>query len=102
MGGQPQGRQGEHGDRSTAPERVELRLTFEKPWKATNRVVFDLRPQATGTDVTWRMTGTNKGFAALFSKVVPMDRMVGKDFEKGLARMKSAAETSSQRSSRQR
>ena len=78
----------------STPERVELRLVFEKPWKATNRVVFDLAPAGdSATDVTWRMSGTNKGLAALFGKVVSMDRMVGKDFEKGLARMESAAET---------
>jgi len=74
-------------------ERIELRLVFEKPWKADNRVVFDLVPAGEGaTDVRWRMLGENKGVAALFSKVVPMDRLVGRDFEKGLARMKSAAE----------
>ena len=39
------------------------------------------------------MSGTTRGFAALFSKFVSMDRMVGKDFEKGLARMKAAAES---------
>ena len=77
----------------STPERVEVRLQFEKPWKATNRVVFDLVPAGEGaTDVTWRMLGTTTGFAALFSKVIPMDRMVGKDFEKGLARMKTEAE----------
>ena len=78
----------------STPERIELRLVFEKPWKATNRVVFDLAAAGDDTtEVTWRMSGTNKGFAALFSKVVPMDRMVGKDFEKGLGRMKTAAES---------
>jgi uncharacterized protein YndB with AHSA1/START domain len=79
---------------SSEPEEVDVRLAFEKPWKATNKVVFELAPSGdAATDVTWRMTGTTKGFAALFSKVVSMDRMVGKDFEKGLARMKSAAES---------
>ena len=39
------------------------------------------------------MTGTNTGFAALFAKVFSMDRMLGKDFEKGLARMKTTAES---------
>jgi carbon monoxide dehydrogenase subunit G len=79
----------------SARERVEVRLRFEKPWKATNRVVFDLVPAGEGaTEVTWRMLGTTKGVAALFGKVMPMDRMVGKDFEKGLARLKSAAEAS--------
>ena len=77
----------------STPQRVEVRLAFEKPWKATNRVVFDLVPAGDGaTDVTWRMLGTTTGIAALFSQVVSMDKMVGKDFEKGLARMKSAAE----------
>lgn len=78
---------------SSTAERVDVRLVFEKPWKATNQVAFDLQPVAEeATEVTWRMTGTNRGFAAIFSKVVPMDRLVGKDFEKGLARLKATAE----------
>jgi hypothetical protein len=79
---------------SSSPEQVEVLLTFEKPWNATNRVLFELTPAGDGaTGVTWRMTGRTTGFASLFSKVVSMDRLVGKDFEKGLARMKAAAET---------
>jgi hypothetical protein len=79
---------------SSTPERIGLRLSFEKPWKATNDVAFELTPSSggTATDVTWRMTGVTKGLAALFSKIYSMDRMVGKDFEKGLAQLKSAAE----------
>ncbi len=73
-------------------ERVALRLTFEKPWKATNRVAFELTPRGDATEVDWRMTGTNKGLMALFSRVFSMDRMVGKDFEKGLERLKARAE----------
>ena len=76
------------------PNRIEVRLSFEKPWKATNTVVFDLTPSGTtATDVAWRMLGETRGVAALFSRVMPMDRMVGKDFEKGLSRMKAAAES---------
>jgi Polyketide cyclase / dehydrase and lipid transport len=79
---------------SSTPERVDVRLVFEKPWKATNQVAFELTPAGdTATDVTWRMSGTTRGFAALFGKFVSMDRMVGKDFEKGLERMKAAAES---------
>ena len=78
----------------STPERIELRLSFEKPWKATNRVVFELAGAGDGaTETTWRMTGTNRGFAALFGRFVSMDRMIGKDFEKGLARLKAAAES---------
>ena len=77
---------------SSSPEQVEVRLTFEKPWKATNHVAFELAPSGdAATDVTWRMTGTTTGFAALFGKVVSMDRMVGKDFERGLERLDRAA-----------
>jgi len=78
---------------TSTPERIDLRLVFEKPWKATNQVAFELTPAGgDGTHVAWRMSGTQKGLAALFGKIFPMDRMVGKDFEKGLARMKAAAE----------
>jgi Polyketide cyclase / dehydrase and lipid transport len=78
----------------STPDRVGLRLEFEKPWKATNDVAFELTPSGgDATTVTWRMTGTQKGFAALFGKVISMDRMVGKDFEKGLARLKTRAES---------
>jgi hypothetical protein len=79
---------------SSTPERIEVRLAFEKPWNATNQVVFDLTPSGgTATDVTWRMNGRTTGFQSLFTKLVPMDRLVGKDFEKGLARLKAAAES---------
>ena len=79
---------------SSTPERVDVKLLFEKPWKASNDVSFELQPSGdAATGVTWRMRGTTTGIAALFGKVVPMDRVVGKDFEKGLARMKAAAES---------
>ena len=76
----------------STPERIDVRLTFEKPMKSTNRIAFELAPAgAQATEVTWRMTGTTKGPMALFSRVVSMDRLVGKDFEKGLERMDAAA-----------
>jgi hypothetical protein len=80
---------------SSTPERIGVQLSFEKPWKATNDVAFELAPSGDGsaTDVTWRMTGRTTGIAALFGKFMSMDRMVGGDFEKGLARLKTAAES---------
>jgi hypothetical protein len=78
----------------SAPERIDVRLSFEKPFKATNEVVFSLVPTGDdATEVTWRMSGTQRGLAAIFTKFMSMDRLVGKDFEKGLARMKAAAES---------
>jgi hypothetical protein len=77
----------------SAPERIDLVVHFEKPMKATNPTRFDLNPVGdAGTEVVWTMTGENKGVAALFARVVNMDKLVGRDFEKGLARLKVAAE----------
>ena len=76
----------------STPERVDVALAFVKPFKAENQVTFTLTPTATGTDVTWTMRGEQRGVAALLGRVVSMDRLVGKDFEKGLARLKAAAE----------
>ena len=74
------------------PSLVGLELKFVKPFKATNRVDFELAPAGEGTQVTWRMTGQQRGLASLFAKVFPMEKMVGRDMEKGLDRMKAAAE----------
>jgi hypothetical protein len=78
---------------SSTPERIALTVIFLKPFKATNDIEFSLLPTADGTEVTWTMRGVQKGLMAVIGKVMPMDRMVGKDFEKGLARLKVAAET---------
>ncbi|MCW2792688.1 MAG: transcriptional regulator [Nocardioides sp.] len=77
---------------SSTPGAVGIRLSFLKPWKATNDVTFTFVPQGDATVVTWRMTGEHRGVAALFAKVVDMDKLLGKDFDRGLARLKAAAE----------
>ena len=76
----------------SSPERVEVELVFMKPMDATNQVTFELVPAGTGTHVTWRMAGRTTGIFGVVSRLVPMDRLVGKDFEKGLAQLKAAAE----------
>lgn len=82
----------------STPEEVTMTLTFLKPFKAENEVVFELRPDVdatTGTpvtDVAWRMSGRSTGLAGLVGRLIPMDRLVGGDFERGLAQLKAAAE----------
>jgi hypothetical protein len=78
--------------RSSTSEQVALTVSFLKPWKATNDIVLSLVPSGDGTDVTWTLRGEQKGLMAVVGKVVSMDRLVGKDFEKGLARLKTTAE----------
>lgn len=75
-----------------APDAVDIELRFMKPWNATNQVRLALTPATTGTDVTWTMQGEHVGYMSLLSRVMPLDKMIGKDFEKGLARLKAVAE----------
>jgi hypothetical protein len=77
----------------SGPDGIDVDLHFLKPFSNASSVRLALTPTSTGTDVTWTMRGeTPGGFAGLVTKVVPMDRLVGKDFEKGLARLKAVAE----------
>jgi hypothetical protein len=76
----------------STPERIDVDLVFMKPFDSASKVAFLLVPVAAGTEVTWRMTGEQKGLWGVLGKVVPMDRLIGKDFEKGLAGLKAAAE----------
>lgn len=76
---------------SDFPRSIKVRLEFTKPFKAVNPTTFTFTPADGGTQVTWRMTGENKGLAKIFAMIVNMDKMVGGDFERGLAALSAAA-----------
>lgn len=78
---------------SRPDELVEIRLEFLKPFAATNTTVFAFAPEGGGTQVTWTMYGTNNFVAKAFGLFMNMDELVGADFEKGLAQMKTVVET---------
>jgi hypothetical protein len=71
---------------------VRLKLEFLRPFKATNEAVFAFKSEGDQTDVTWSMSGKNNFFFKVFGLFMDCDKMVGKDFEKGLASLKSVAE----------
>jgi uncharacterized protein YndB with AHSA1/START domain len=73
-------------------EEVEMRLDFRKPMRATHRATFTLTPAAEATRVAWRMEGENGFVAKAASLFMDMDKMVGGEFEKGLADLKELAE----------
>lgn len=76
------------------PQQVDIDLRFDKPFPADNRIELVMTPRGEGvTDVEWRMHGELSGFTRIFSLVKSMDSLIGPDFEKGLARLKRAAET---------
>ena len=77
---------------SAPPSRVAIKLDFVKPFEAHNMVEFTLEPKGEATAVTWSMQGHTPYFAKIIHLFFDMDSMVGKDFEAGLASLKSAAE----------
>ena len=71
---------------------VKIKLEFLKPFAATSTTEFTFTPQGNQTAVTWTMTGDKNFIAKAFHLFVNMDKMIGGDFERGLAQMKSVAE----------
>jgi carbon monoxide dehydrogenase subunit G len=72
------------------PSKAVIKLDFTKPFEAHNIVEFTLVPDGDSTDVTWSMHGPSPFIAKLMGLVFDMDKMVGKDFEAGLANMRTA------------
>ncbi len=71
---------------------VRIRLEFMRPFKATNTAEFTFKPDANQTAVTWSMSGRKNFMLKAFGLFMDMDKMVGGDFEKGLASMKAVCE----------
>jgi uncharacterized protein YndB with AHSA1/START domain len=72
--------------------KIRLKLDFETPFEAHNIVTFTLEPRDGATQVTWLMEGPAPYLARIMHVFFNMDKMVGGDFEAGLAAMKAAAE----------
>lgn len=77
---------------SKPDERVQFQLDFIKPFAGTNLAEFSFKPEGGNTLVTWTMTGKNTFFFKAFSLFVDCDKMIGSDFEKGLADLKALVE----------
>ncbi|MEN9579048.1 MAG: hypothetical protein RJA70_2057 [Pseudomonadota bacterium] len=79
-------------EQSSSPSQISIKLEFLKPFAATNTTLFTFQQTPEGNKTTWAMEGENGFVSKAFSLVMNMDKMVGSDFEKGLAQLKSAAE----------
>ena len=71
---------------------VRIKLEFLKPFRATNTAEFTFKPEGDRTAVTWSMTGHNNFMAKAVHLFINIDKMIGDDFERGLAQMKQVAE----------
>jgi uncharacterized protein YndB with AHSA1/START domain len=75
------------------PDRLTIKLDFLAPFEAHNTTAFSLTPSGgNATLVTWEMTGRNTFMGKAMSVFMNMDRLIGRDFEKGLANLKAVAE----------
>lgn len=78
---------------STVPSsRVVIKLDFLKPFEAHNQAEFIVESSGATTSVTWAMHGPQPFIMKVMDLVMGMDKMVGKDFETGLANLKQLAE----------
>jgi hypothetical protein len=77
---------------TSAPSRVTIKLDMIKPMEGHNIVDFTLEPNGAATKLTWAMRGSCNYVGKLMGLILNMDRMIGKDFEAGLANLKTLAE----------
>jgi hypothetical protein len=69
-----------------------MRLAMVEPFQVQNTVEFTLVPRGGATNVTWAMQGPAPFIAKVIHVFIDMDKMVGKDFEAGLANLKAVSE----------
>lgn len=74
------------------PTRLTIKLDFIKPFEGHNVVDFTLQPEGSATRVNWAMHGPAPFMSKVMQVFMNMDRMIGDDFEAGLANLKSLAE----------
>ena len=76
---------------------IRIKLEFFKPFAATNTAEFTFKPEGNQTAVTWSMTGNNNFMAKAVHLFMNRNKMVGGQFEKGLAQMGSVVEAAANR-----
>jgi hypothetical protein len=70
---------------------IRIKLEFLKPFAATHTAEFTFKPEGDRTQVTWDMFGEKNFLSKAIGLFMNMDKMIGNNFEQGLAQMESAA-----------
>ncbi len=76
----------------SSPRKILIKLDFLKPFEAHNMGEFVLEPKGDSTSVTWAIYGPSPYMSKVIGTFMNIDDMIGRDFEKGLADLKAAAE----------
>ncbi len=78
---------------SDPSSKVQIKLHFVKPFEGTNTALFTMQPEGKDTKVTWAMNGASPFMCKVMQVFMSMDDCCGKEFEKGLASLKTISET---------
>lgn len=78
---------------SQPSERIQTHLEFIKPMAGTSTGEFTFKPEGNQTVVTWTMSGPKNFISKAFCLFMNMDKMIGGQFEQGLAQLKTIVES---------
>ena len=74
-------------------ELVDLKVDFTKPFENTSNSKFEFKPDANQTVVTWSMGGKQNFIEKAMCIVFNGKKMIGDEMDKGLAQLKTVAES---------
>lgn len=74
------------------PSKVVIALDMLKPFEGHNTIEYTLDTNGEFTRVTWSMHGQQPYIGKVMSIFMDCDKMIGKDFEAGLANLKALTE----------
>jgi polyketide cyclase/dehydrase/lipid transport protein len=77
---------------TSVPSKIVIKLDFFKPFEGHNTAEFTMLPQGDATNVTWLMHGPAPFMHRLMQVFMNLDNLIGKDFEVGLANLKTLTE----------
>jgi len=77
---------------ATASSKIVIKLDFFKPFEGHNTAEFTMLPQGDVTNLTWTMHGPAVFMTKVMQLFINLDHMIGKDFEVGLANLKTITE----------
>jgi hypothetical protein len=77
---------------TAVPTKIVIKLDFFTPFEGHNTAEFTMLPQGDATNLTWLMHGPAPFMSKVMQVFMNMDKMIGKDFEVGLANLKRLTE----------
>jgi hypothetical protein len=80
-------------EESLPGQKVAMKLDFVEPMTSTASCVLTLAPAEAGSTVSWSMAGNHNFVGKAFGVFMNTDNMLGADIEKGLAQLKTVAES---------